>query len=54
MIGGLGMLPLENLVGRAEFITFSLDGSTTFNPLTWFSAVRPGRYLVGLDKKVGN
>ena len=54
MIGGLGMLPLENLVGRAEFITFSLDGSTTYNPLTWVSALRPGRYLVGLDKKVAN
>ncbi len=51
MIGGLGMLPIENLVGRAEFITFSLDGSTDWNPLTWLSAVRSGRYFVGLDKK---
>src|SRR5207237_1296894 len=24
---GLGMLPIENLVGRAEFITYSIDGS---------------------------
>ncbi len=53
MIGGLGMLPIENLVGRAEFITFSLDGSTTLNPLTWFSALRPNRYFIGLDKKRG-
>lgn len=44
---GLGMLPLENLVGRAEFITFSLDGSTTLNPLTWVSALR-NRYLINL------
>lgn len=43
--GGLGgAVPWENLGGRAEFITFSLDGSTVWwNPLTWFSAFRPGR-----------
>ncbi len=43
--GGLGgAVPWENIGGRAEFITFSLDGSTQFtNPLTWFSALRPGR-----------
>ncbi len=51
VIGGLGMLPLENLVGRAEFITFSLDGSTDWNPLTWLSAVRSGRYFINLDTK---
>jgi signal peptidase I len=29
---------------RAEFITFSLDGTTQlWNPLTWFTALRPGR-----------
>ncbi len=53
MLGGLGMLPIENLVGRAEFITFSLDGSTSFNPVTWLTAIRSNRYLIGLDKKVG-
>ena len=52
LLGGLGMLPIENLVGRAEFITFSLDGSTSFNPLTWLSAVRPGRYFINLNTKV--
>ena len=43
--GGLGgAVPWENIGGRAEFITFSLDGSTQLlNPLTWFSALRPGR-----------
>jgi signal peptidase I len=43
--GGLGgPVPWENIGGRAEFITFSLDGSTVWwNPLTWFSAFRPGR-----------
>jgi signal peptidase I len=43
--GGLGgPVPWENIGGRAEFITFSLDGSTVWwNPLTWFKALRPGR-----------
>jgi len=43
--GGLGgPVPWENIGGRAEFITFSLDGSTMWwNPLTWFEAFRPGR-----------
>lgn len=45
---GLGMLPIENVVGRAEFITFSLDGSTDWSPLTWFGALR-NRYLIGLN-----
>jgi signal peptidase I len=51
VIGGLGMLPIENLAGRAEFITFSLDGSTGWNPMTWVSAVRSGRYFINLDTK---
>lgn len=41
---GLGDgIPLENIGGRAEFITFSLDGSATWNPLSWFSAMRGER-----------
>ena len=38
-----GPVPLENIGGRAEFITFSLDGSTTWNPLSWFSSLRGDR-----------
>ncbi|ANY20135.1 Signal peptidase I [Tsuneonella dongtanensis] len=38
-----GPVPLENVGGRAEFITFSLDGTTTLNPLTWWSSLREGR-----------
>jgi signal peptidase I len=43
--GGLGgPVPWENIGGRAEFITFSLDGSTIwYNPLTWLKAFRSGR-----------
>ncbi|MET0376578.1 MAG: signal peptidase I [Rhizorhabdus sp.] len=39
-----GPIPLENLGGRAEFITFSLDGTTKlWNPLSWVQALRGGR-----------
>ncbi|MFU7527917.1 signal peptidase I [Qipengyuania sp. ASV99] len=38
-----GGIPLENIGGRAEFITFSLDGSASWNPLTWYSAMRGER-----------
>nr|WP_209023428.1 signal peptidase I [Sphingomonas jejuensis] len=43
--GGLGgPVPWENLGGRAEFTTFSLDGSSTwYNPISWIEALRPGR-----------
>jgi signal peptidase I len=41
---GLGdAVPMANIGGRAEFITFSLDGSTTWNPATWFSSLRGDR-----------
>lgn len=42
--GGLGLLPIENISGRAEFITFSVDGSTEFlDPATWWPAFRGER-----------
>jgi signal peptidase I len=43
--GGLGgPVPWENLGGRAEFITFSLDGSSSYwNPISWITAMRAGR-----------
>ncbi|MBA4765667.1 MAG: signal peptidase I [Erythrobacter sp.] len=41
--GLLGPVPLENIGGRAEFITFSLDGTTTLNPISWFTSLREGR-----------
>ncbi len=41
---GLGDgVPLANIGGRAEFITFSLDGSTTWNPASWFTSLRGDR-----------
>jgi len=39
-----GPVPWENIGGRAEFITFSLDGSSSYwNPISWFTAMRGGR-----------
>jgi signal peptidase I len=39
-----GPVPWENIGGRAEFITFSLDGSSSYwNPVSWFTALRGGR-----------
>jgi signal peptidase I len=42
--GGLGgPVPIESIGGRAEFITFSLDGTAGWNPLSWLPALRGGR-----------
>lgn len=38
-----GGVPLANVGGRAEFITFSLDGSTSWNPISWFTSLRGDR-----------
>lgn len=38
-----GAVPIENIGGRAEFITFSLDGSASWNPLSWAESFRSGR-----------
>ena len=39
-----GPVPWENIGGRAEFITFSLDGSASWwNPISWFQSLRGGR-----------
>lgn len=47
--GGLGPIPVGNIGGRAEFITFSLDGSSSLlNPISWFRALRPERLGVSL------
>lgn len=43
-----GAVPYENIGGRAEFVTFSFDGDATWNPLTWWGSLRPGRAGVSL------
>ncbi len=38
-----GPVPIESIGGRAEFITFSVDGTTSLNPLSWWTSLRGGR-----------
>ena len=38
-----GPVPIHDIGGRAEFLTFSLDGSAGWNPLTWWKSLRPDR-----------
>jgi signal peptidase I len=53
-LGGLGgAVPYENIGGRAEFVTFSLNGNESWNPLTWFSAFRSGRAGTSLRPQTG-
>lgn len=42
--GGIGMVPFENVIGRASFTFWSTDGSASYlKPWTWFTALRPDR-----------
>jgi signal peptidase I len=46
----VGFVPEENLVGRAEFIFFSTDGSADWlNPVSWFSAMRLDRFFKHIE-----
>jgi len=42
--GGVGMVPMENLVGRAQIMMWSTDGSAEWlKPWTWLTAARWSR-----------
>jgi signal peptidase I len=42
--GGIGMVPVENVIGRAAFTFWSTDGSASYwKPWTWFTALRGTR-----------
>ncbi|HVL79481.1 MAG TPA: signal peptidase I [Sphingomicrobium sp.] len=42
--GGVGLVPIESLVGRASSIFWSTDGSAVYwKPWTWFTALRADR-----------
>lgn len=50
MSAGVGMVPEENLVGKAEIILFSWSpGASLFNPVSWFANIRPSRFFTVLD-----
>ena len=49
--GGIGFVPVENLIGRATLIFWSTDGSAEYaKPWTWFSALRGGPDRDGLQR----
>jgi signal peptidase I len=46
---GVGLVPAENLIGKAEIILFSWSpGASLWNPVSWFSKVRPSRFFTVL------
>lgn len=48
-VGGVGLVPAENLIGKAEIILFSWSpGASLWNPISWFSKVRPSRFFTVL------
>jgi signal peptidase I len=48
--GGVGFVPAENLVGRAEIILFSWkEGASLFKPWTWITDAQPGRFGMRLQ-----
>ena len=43
-IGGIGMVPIDDLIGRAIVTFWSTDGSASYwKPWTWFTALRASR-----------
>lgn len=47
---GVGLVPAENLVGRAEILFYSTDGSAEiWEPWFWFTATRYSRLFQTLD-----
>lgn len=48
--GGVGFVPAENLVGKAQVVLFSWDeGASIFKPWTWFTKARWGRFFHGVN-----
>jgi signal peptidase I len=46
---GVGLVPAENLIGKAEIILFSWSpGASLWNPVSWFANVRPSRFFTVL------
>ncbi len=43
--GGFGLVPFENIVGKAEFVLFSSYGQSYLTPWTW----RSDRFLTKIE-----
>lgn len=51
-MGGLGgPVSWDRIGGRAEIITFSVDGSTSLNPVSWYTSLRGDRAGISLRPK---
>ena len=49
---GVGFVPAELLVGKAQFILLSWrEGVSVFKPWTWFTHAQPGRFFKGLKQE---
>ena len=47
---GVGFIPADNLVGRAEFLFFSTDGSARiWEPWKWIQAARFSRFFRAIE-----
>lgn len=50
--GGIGLVPLDHLIGRASAIAWSTDGSASYlKPWTWFTALRADRIGASLAER---
>lgn len=48
--GGVGLVPQENLVGKAQVILFSwTPGASLLNPVSWFANIRTERFFTDLE-----
>ncbi|QQR70008.1 MAG: signal peptidase I [Alphaproteobacteria bacterium] len=46
----VGYVPLENLVGRADTLVFSIrEGTSVWKPWTWFTALRGSRFFLDIQ-----
>ena len=49
-MNGVGLVPDENLVGKAQIILFSwTPGASLWNPISWFANLRPSRFFKPLN-----
>lgn len=49
-MNGVGLVPDENLVGKAQIILFSWSpGASLWNPISWFANLRPSRFFKPLN-----
>ena len=49
-VENVGFIPVENLIGRAELLFFSVNGEASFwQPWTWPFGIRYGRLLNRID-----